>query len=116
MKDATSRARERDPHVHVRSQSQVLTIAQPRLNTRAPAHLSVVPSPVPCVPMAAALTARELLLLQLLGRGCTSQQVAALLTTTPTLVDRLIERATKKLGATHWSHAVAIAQRQGLII
>ncbi|HEV2125571.1 MAG TPA: hypothetical protein VGW38_22695 [Chloroflexota bacterium] len=61
------------------------------------------------------LTARALLLLQLLARGYTSQQMAALLKTTPKLVDLLIERATHTLGTTDRAEAVAIAVRQGLI-
>lgn len=61
------------------------------------------------------LTARDLLILQLLARGYTTPQIAAVLETTPTLVDRLIERATQKSGATHHAQAVAIAVRQGLI-
>jgi DNA-binding NarL/FixJ family response regulator len=62
-----------------------------------------------------ALTERELMALQLLARGYTSKMIAGLLGTTPKAVDLTIERATRRLGASHRAQAIATAMRRGLL-
>jgi len=64
---------------------------------------------------ALALRPRELTAIQLLARGYTSKQIAAALGSTAKAVDLLIERATRRLGASHRTQAVAIATRRGLL-
>ena len=64
---------------------------------------------------APSLRPRELAVIQLLARGFTSKQIATALQTTPKAVDLLIERASRRLGATHRAQAVAIATRRGLL-
>jgi two-component system, NarL family, response regulator DevR len=59
---------------------------------------------------------RELTALQLLARGYSSKQIAPLLATSAKAVDMLVERATRRLGATARAQAVAIALRRGLIV
>lgn len=61
------------------------------------------------------LTARELAAMQLLSRGYTSKQIARVMETTPKAIDLAIERATKRLGASHRAQAVAEAIRRSLI-
>lgn len=61
------------------------------------------------------LTARELAAMQLLSRGYTSKQIARVMETTPKAIDLTIERATKRLGASHRAQAVAEAIRRNLI-
>jgi DNA-binding NarL/FixJ family response regulator len=61
------------------------------------------------------LTNRELMALQLLARGYSSKQMAALLQTTAKAIDMAVERATRRLGARHRTQAVAAAMKRGLI-
>ncbi len=61
------------------------------------------------------LTTRELAAMQLLSRGYTSKQIARVMETTPKAIDLTIERATKRLGASHRAQAVAEAIRRNLI-
>ena len=61
------------------------------------------------------LRPRELSAIQLVARGYTSRQIASALRTTPKAVDLLIERASRRLGASHRVQAVAIATRRGLL-
>jgi DNA-binding NarL/FixJ family response regulator len=61
------------------------------------------------------LTNRELVALQLLARGYSSKQMAALLQTTAKAIDMAVERATRRLGARHRTQAVAAAMKRGLI-
>ena len=63
----------------------------------------------------ATLRPRELAAVQLLARGYTSKQIAAALGSTAKAVDLLIERATRRLGASHRTQAVAVAARRGLL-
>ncbi|HEV2124697.1 MAG TPA: LuxR C-terminal-related transcriptional regulator [Chloroflexota bacterium] len=61
------------------------------------------------------LTTRELLALQLVARGYTTTQIARMLDTTASAVDRAIEQAANRVGAAHRAEAVALAIRRGLI-
>jgi DNA-binding NarL/FixJ family response regulator len=61
------------------------------------------------------LTPAELTVLQLLARGYSSKQIAAVLQSTTKATDMRIQRATRKLGANHRTHAVVIAIRRGLV-
>jgi DNA-binding NarL/FixJ family response regulator len=61
------------------------------------------------------LTERELVALQFLARGYASKEIAALVGATPKAVDLTIERAARRLGASHRAQAVAIAIKRRLI-
>ncbi|HEV2124130.1 MAG TPA: helix-turn-helix transcriptional regulator [Chloroflexota bacterium] len=60
--------------------------------------------------------ARELLVLQLLARGHTDGQIAALLACTPGQVEPLVTSAAEQLGVTTRYEAVASAVQRGLIV
>lgn len=63
----------------------------------------------------AALTARELEVLDLIRKGHRNKQVAGLLAIAETTVNFHIKNLTQKLGANDRTHAVAIAIRRGLL-
>ena len=60
------------------------------------------------------LTDSQLEMLQLLAEGHSSKEIARALHTSPDAVDHAVERATRRLGASHRTQAVAIALRAGL--
>ena len=61
------------------------------------------------------LTERELVALQFLARGYTSKEIAVMAGATAKSVDLTIERASRRLGASHRAQAVAIAVKRRLI-
>jgi len=61
------------------------------------------------------LTERELVAIQFLARGYTSKEIAVMTGATPKAIDLTIERAARRLGASHRSQAVAIAVKRRLI-
>ncbi len=69
-----------------------------------------------CPVLAAALSTRELTVLQLVARGYSSTQIALLLGSTPATVDHLIDQACQHLGTGDPARAVTEAVRRGLII
>ncbi|HEV2124735.1 MAG TPA: helix-turn-helix transcriptional regulator, partial [Chloroflexota bacterium] len=62
------------------------------------------------------LTGQELLVLQLLARGYSDTQIAALLASTPGQVDALVSVAAEQLGVTSRYEVVASAMQHGLIV
>ncbi len=69
-----------------------------------------------CPVLAAALSTRELTVLQLVARGYRRTQIAVLLGRTPTAVDHLIDQACQHLGTDDPARAVTEAVRRGLIV
>lgn len=61
------------------------------------------------------LTERELVALQFLARGYASKEIATIVGATPKAIDLTIERAARRLGASHRAQAVAIAIKRRLI-
>ncbi len=62
------------------------------------------------------LTGQELLVLQLLARGYSDAQIAALLASTRGQVEALVTSAAEQLGVTTRYEAVAAAVQRGLIV
>lgn len=60
------------------------------------------------------LTRHQISALRLVAEGRTSKEIASTLGISPGAADHAIERATARLGASHRSHAVALAIRSGL--
>jgi DNA-binding NarL/FixJ family response regulator len=76
--------------------------------------LDAAPAAAPC-PGRRALSAREVEVLTLVARGCTSADVAAQLGLAEATVESHVRRAARALGATNRPHAVAVAIGRGLI-
>ena len=62
-----------------------------------------------------ALTEREHNALSLIAQGYTSKEIAGLVGVSVKAVDMAVERAARRLRASHRAHAVAIAVRDGLV-
>jgi DNA-binding NarL/FixJ family response regulator len=60
------------------------------------------------------LSERQVQALRLLADGLSSKEIARTLCTTADAVDHVIERASRRLGASHRAQAVAVAIRSGL--
>lgn len=67
-------------------------------------------------PLTAPLSARELLVLQLLARGYSIEQTAHIVGETPAAILQRTATTARLLGATDWREAAAVALLCGLVI
>jgi DNA-binding NarL/FixJ family response regulator len=67
------------------------------------------------IPARPPLTDAQLDALRLLAEGYSTKEIARALNTSADAIDHAVERATKRLGASHRTQAVAIALREGML-